>query len=205
MPTLLPRDQSFFDLLERQSALAVEAARLLRHLLDDFEAVDAQVAEMQRLERRGDETTHEIVRRLHTSALTPIDREDIHTLAGRLDDVLDYLDAVASAVLVYRVEAPTEASRALAGLIVECVVATDAAVRTLRALSPATMERLVAIHREENRADGVLAETLVALFDGPTNPIDVIKWKDIYGMMEGVTDRCQDVARAIETVFVKQS
>jgi predicted phosphate transport protein (TIGR00153 family) len=122
---LIPTDARFFDDFERQTHCAVAAARLLHDLVGDFTNVEAKVRAIKDVEHEGDRVTHAIVRRLNTTFITPIDREDIHGLASRLDDVLDFIDAAAAALLVYRVTAPTSECRAMAEVVVDTVAATE--------------------------------------------------------------------------------
>jgi uncharacterized protein Yka (UPF0111/DUF47 family) len=145
------------------------------------------------------------VRKLNTTFITPIDREDIHDLATRLDDVLDYMEAAAERFVVYRIKEPTSASRALADVIVDIAAATDRAVRCLRTMHPGFHEHAVEVNRLENSADNLLRDSLAALFDEQGDPIEVIKWKEIYETMEIVTDRCEDVANVIEGIILKMA
>src|SRR2546425_26210 len=202
---LILRDTRFFDDFERQSQHIVKAATLLRDLVHTFTDTDVKVRAIKDAEHEGDRTTHAIVTRLNTTFVTPIDREDVHTLASRLDDVLDYIDAAAAALVVYRIKQPTSASRAMADVIIDTVGAMDKAVRCLRTFDASFRAHAVEVHRHENRADELLRTSLAALFDEGLDPVEVLKWKDIYEMMEGVTDRCEDVANAIEGILLKMS
>jgi uncharacterized protein len=149
--------------------------------------------------------THEVVRRLNTTFITPIDREDIHDLATRLDDVLDYIEAAAERLVVYRIKEPTSACRAMADVIVKTTEAMDRAIRCLRNMDPAFHGHAVEVNRLENSADALLRDSLAALFDEQGDPIEVIKWKEIYETMEIVTDRCEDVANVIEGIILKMA
>lgn len=203
MVNLIPRETRFFDCFERQSGYIAEAAALLHDLVHGFTEPESKVRAMKDLEHRGDQVTHEMFRLLNTTFLTPLDREDIHALASRLDDVLDYIDAAAADLVVYRVGQPTSECRAFADVIVDTVAATDRAVRCLRTLDHGFHAHAVEVNRLENRADQLLRSSLAALFQEATNPIDVLKWKEIYETLEGVTDRCEDVANVIEGIILK--
>src|SRR5438132_703440 len=155
--------------------------------------------------RAGAQVTHEIVKKLNTTLITPIDREDIHDLATRLDDVLDYIEAAAERLVVYRIKEPTSACRAMADVIVKTTEAMDRAIRCLRNMDPGFHEHAVEVNRLENSADNLLRDSLAALFDEQGDPIEVIKWKEIYETMEIVTDRCEDVANVIEGIILKMA
>jgi uncharacterized protein len=201
----IPRDVQFFDLFERQADCIVRAAALLRDMLHDFADARAKASAIKEIEHEGDQATHEVVRRLNTTFVTPLDREDIYALAGRLDDVLDYIDAVAERLVIYRIKAPTSAARAMADVIVDIVASMHRAVGTLRSPQQGFHEHAVEVNRLENRADNLLRETLADLFDREPDPIAVIKWKEIYETMEVVTDRCEDVVNVIEGIVLKMA
>lgn len=205
MFNLIPRDVQFFDLFEQQARYLVEAATLLREMVHQFHDAKAKASAIKELEHQADQTTHQIVRRLNTTFITPIDREDLYALAGRLDDVLDYIDAVAERLVIYRIKEPTSACRAMAQVIVETVDATHRAVGTLRKPAGAFQEHAVEVNRLENRADNLLRESLADLFEQEPDPIAVIKWKEIYETMEIVTDRCEDVVNVIEGIVLKMA
>jgi Protein of unknown function DUF47 len=133
---LLPREEKFFDLFEQQATHIVSASRVLEELTLDYADAKAKAQQIKDLEHAGDTVTHEIVRRLNTTFITPIDREDIYALASRLDDVLDLIDAVADRLLLYKIKAPTDGCIGMAKIIVKTAEETDRAVRCLRTLSP---------------------------------------------------------------------
>jgi predicted phosphate transport protein (TIGR00153 family) len=202
---LLPRDEKFFDLFEQQAGHIVSAARVLAELTLDYAAAEDRARHIKDLEHAGDTLTHEVVRRLNTTFVTPIDREDIYALASRLDDVLDLIDAVADRLVLYRIGKPTHGCVAMAGIIVKAAEETDRAVRCLRTLSPFYHKHAVEVNRLENEADRLLRDELAALFEQETNPIAVIKWKELYETMEAVTDRCEDVVNVIEGIVLKMA
>jgi hypothetical protein len=146
-----------------------------------------------------------VIARLHVMFVTPIDRHDIHTLATRLDDVLDYIDAAASDLHVYRVKQPTPECRALTDVVVDSVGAMHEAVKCLRGLDPAFYRHAQAVHEHEHRADQLLRQSLASLFEPGADAIEVLKWKEIYETLEGVTDRCEDVSNTIEAIMLKDS
>jgi len=201
---LIPREEKFFDLFEQQGTNIVAAARVLEELVHDYGNAKAKAEQVKDLEHAGDTLTHEIVKRLNTTFVTPIDREDIYALASRLDDVLDLIDAVADRLLIYKISAPTEGCVDMAKVIVKTAEATDRAVRCLRTLSPYYHKHCIEVNRLENEADRLLRDLLAALFEG-VEPIEVIKWKEIYETLESVTDRCEDVVNVIEGIVLKMA
>jgi hypothetical protein len=205
MFSLIPREVRFFDLFEQQSQHIIHAAQLLRELVHNFADARAKAHSIKEVEHQGDQITHEVVRRLNTTFITPLDREDIHDLATRLDDVLDFIEAAAERLVVYRIKEPTSASRAMAEVIVQQTHAVDRAIKCLRTMDPGFHEHAVEVNRLENAGDSLLRDSLAALFEEQADPIEVIKWKEIYETMETVTDRCEDVANVIEGIILKMA
>jgi uncharacterized protein len=200
---LIPREEKFFDLFEQQGTNIVAAARVLQELVHD--PVDKAKAErVKDLEHAGDTLTHELVKRLNRTFVTPVDREDIYALASRLDDVLDLIDAVAGRLHLYRIAKPTDGCLDMAKVIVEAAEETERAVRYLRTRSPYYHRHCIEVNRLENVADGLLRDLLAGLFE-QVDPIEVIKWKELYDTMESVTDRCEDVVNVIEAIMVKNA
>ncbi|PYM64542.1 MAG: DUF47 domain-containing protein [Candidatus Rokuibacteriota bacterium] len=205
MFNLIPKEVRFFDYFEAQSQNIIRATGLLHELVHAFSDARAKASAIKEVEHAGDQITHEIVRRLNTTFITPIDREDIHDLATRLDDVLDYIEAAAERLIVYRIKEPTSACRAMVEVIMAQVASMDRCIRCLRTMDPGFHEHAVEVNRLENRADSLLRESLAAMFDEEPDPIEVIKWKEIYETLEAVTDRCEDVANVIEGIILKMA
>ena len=205
MFNLIPREVRFFDLFDRQSEHIIKAAGVLHELVHHFADARAKAHAIKEIEHQGDLITHEIVKRLNTTFITPIDREDVHALATRLDDVLDYIEAAAERLVVYRIKEPTSACRAMAEVIVQQTHSMDRAIKCLRTMDPSFHEHAVEVNRLENTADALLRDSLAALFEEQGDPIEVIKWKEIYETMETVTDRCEDVANVIEGIILKMA
>jgi len=202
--SLIPREEKFFDLFEQQGTNIVAAARVLEELVHEYGNAKAKAEQVKDLEHAGDTLTHELVKRLNTTFITPIDREDIYALASRLDDVLDLIDAVADRLLIYKITKPTDGCVDMAKVIVKTAEATDRAVRCLRTLSPYYHKHCIEVNRLENEADRLLRDLLAGLFEG-SDPIEVIKWKELYETMESVTDRCEDVVNVIEGIVLKMA
>jgi uncharacterized protein len=205
MFNFLPKEVRFYDYFEQQSQNILKAAALLDDLVRNFADARAKTHLIKEVEHAGDLITHEIVRKLNTTFITPLDREDIHSLATRLDDVLDYIEAAAERLVVYRIKEPTSACRAFAEVIVKTAEAMDRAIRCLRNMDAGFHEHAVEVNRLENTADNLLRDSLAALFEEQGDPIEVIKWKEIYETMEIVTDRCEDVANVIEGIILKMA
>jgi predicted phosphate transport protein (TIGR00153 family) len=205
MFSLIPREVRFYDDFEKQSRHILQAADLLHQLIHNFADARAKLHAIKEIEHQGDQVTHEVVRRLNTTFITPLDREDIHALASRLDDVIDYIEAAAERLVVYRIKEPTSASRAMADVIVRICQAMDRAIRCLRTMDPAFHQHAVEVNRLENSADNLLRDSLAAMFEEMADPIEIIKWKEIYETLEIVTDRCEDVANVIEGIILKMA
>jgi predicted phosphate transport protein (TIGR00153 family) len=200
---LIPRQEQFFDLFERQATYIAESARRLHEMVFHFADAPAKAAAIKELEHAGDVLTHELVRKINTTFVTPFDREDVYALASRLDDVLDLIEAAADRLVLYRIKAPTSGARALAEVIVKAADATQAAVGCLRPSRPSYHVHCVETNRLENEADRLLKELIAGLFADVVDPIEVIKWKEIYETLEEVTDRCEDVVNVIEGIMLK--
>jgi predicted phosphate transport protein (TIGR00153 family) len=205
MFNLIPREVRFFDYFEQQGGHIVRAAALLHELVHTFSEARARMHAIKEVEHQADAITHEIVKKLNTTFVTPLDREDIHDLATRLDDVVDWIEAASERLVVYRIKEPTAACRVMADIIVQTAAGTDRTIRCLRTMDKAFHEHAVEVNRLENRADNLLRDSLAALFEEQPDPIEVIKWKEIYETMEVVTDRCEDVVNVIEGIILKMA
>jgi predicted phosphate transport protein (TIGR00153 family) len=200
---VLPKEQKFFVLFEQQAQCIAEAAKLLSaSIYSGVAQLGATAAQIRDVEHKGDEITHEIMTRLNQTFLTPIDPEDIHRLASRLDDVLDMIDAVVGRLLLFKLTALPPAVSTLAEIIESCSRAIVKAVTAMAHDEP-LMEHLIEINQLENEADRVNRQGLAQLFDTEKNAIELIKLKEIYEMMEDATDLCEDVANVLESVAVK--
>jgi predicted phosphate transport protein (TIGR00153 family) len=205
MFNLIPKEVHFFQQFEQQSANIRRAAGLLHDLIYNFADARAKARAIKEVEHEADVITHEIVKRLNTTFITPIDREDIYALASRLDDVVDFVEAAGERLVVYRIKEPTSACRTFADVIVKIADATDCAVKCLRTLDAGYHVHAVEVNRLENEADALLRDSLAEMFEENPDPIDVIKWKEIYETLEIVTDRCEDVANVIEGIILKMA
>jgi predicted phosphate transport protein (TIGR00153 family) len=201
---LLPKDVKFFGLFVEDGENLERAANCLRDMVEQFDRLDERVAEIQALEKHGDEIDREIVRRLEDAFVTPFDREDIHELTSRLDDVLDGIQAIAETLVIYAVTRPTEESRRLAAIIAEQAVALGAALRALDGLK-GIEPHLDKVHDLEHEADGLSRAAVGRLFRDGLDPLEVIKWRDLYNALEETIDAAEDAAEAIERMNHKSS
>lgn len=205
--SILPKENRFFFLLH-QSALNIQAVAIRLHdLMENFENVAAKVQEIKDLEEFGDKIIHDITHSLHRTFVTPIDREDIMALAGRLDDVVDAMDEAAQYTLEYKIETPTEHAKSLTTIIISCaneLVGATSLLNTrnskLKDILPFTVE----INRLENDADKLTSRAMGELFLS-TDVIQILKWRDIYNDLEQATDRAEDAADVLEGIVLKHS
>jgi hypothetical protein len=200
----MPREPKFFDLFEKSVANVAKAANELADFLEDYTNVPLKVARITELEHEGDAITHQIMEQLHRTFITPLDREDIALLTERLDDVMDFIEDAANAMLLYRIEQPTIRAREMAAILVTMTSELVVAVPLLRNRSKmkGMLEHCVEINRLENEADAVIRLALAELFDD-TPIADVIKWREIYEHLETAADKGEDVANVLEGVVLK--
>lgn len=205
--SLIPKEVQFFDLLERVGRYAVEGAQLLEDLARNYVDVEAKVARLNGLEHACDEVTHATLEKLETTFITPFDREDIHELALRMDDVLDMITAAASRLPMYRIDKPRPEVIEFAVIIVQQATAVASAVAKLRdtKLFSQIANDCIEVHRLENQADDVVRKAVGGLFERETNAIELVRWKEIYQTLETVTDCGEDVANVIQGIVVKNA
>jgi predicted phosphate transport protein (TIGR00153 family) len=202
---LLPREEAFFDLFKQAAHNVIEGSRLLKELMEDYTTVQQKIERIKEVEHIGDGITHDIALRLNQTFLTPLDREDIHDLASALDDILDAVEAVADRFAIYKIAQPTESAIRLADILYRASVAVGRGVDHIAMSHEEVKEYGVQVNSLENEADRVSRDAISELFEKETNPIAVIKWKEIYETFEEGTDRCEDVANVIECIVLKQT
>lgn len=201
---LIPRDIRFFDLFAEDAANVLGGARLLEAMLRSYDVIERRAGEIRDAEHRGDELSHDIGHRLESTFVTPFDREDIHALISGLDDVLDYIEEVADTFVLYRITAPTPVAIQQSNIIVRQCEQLHEALTHLRGFSG--LEKYwIEVHRLENEGDLVVRNAIAGLFEGGGDPVEIIKWKDIYGLLESTIDKCEDVANIIERIVVKHA
>jgi uncharacterized protein len=202
---LIPREEAFFDLFKNAAHNMIEGSRLLKDMMDDFRNPIEKAKRIKDVEHIGDGITHEIARKLNLTFITPIDREDIHDLASALDDILDVVEAIADRFVLYKVAAPSEPAIRLANVLYQASVEVGATVDLLGKSHPAVTECSVRVNSLENDADRISRDAISSLFEKETDPIAVIKWKEIYENFEAGTDRCEDVANILERIALKHT
>ena len=203
----MPREQKFFNFFEADTANTVKAAQLLKTLVDDWSDVDAKAEQIDELEHAGDAITHQIMEQLHRTFVTPFDREDIASLANTLDDITDFIHAAAMAMLMYKIDSPTQRARELADVLVQAAAEVEKAFYLLRhhAKLKQVVTHCVEINRLENKADKVYRAAMSELFEDSKDIALIIKWREIYDHMEAATDRCEDVANVLEGIALKHA
>ena len=199
---LLPKDPKFFELFIADGDNLEAAAGALNEMVEKYDRLDERVAGIQALEKAGDEIDREVTRKLEDAFVTPFDREDIHELVARLDDVVDGIQAIAETFVIYGVTAPTPEARRLAAILDEQGKELAQALRKLDGLKD--LERhFEAVHELENEADGLSRAAVAKLFRDDLPPIDVIKWRDLYNYLEEAIDAAEDAAEAMERMYHK--
>ena len=203
--SLIPREEQYFGLFRQMTSYIYDAAsKLVEMLADKNETFGDHLKSIKAIEHSCDELTHSISTKLNSSFITPFDREDIYMLSGALDDIVDLIDDIARAFVMYNVKEATDYARQFGDVIQRMAVQLHEVVSTLE--RPAGIApRLVEIHRLENEGDDLYHEAIGELFRGTPDPLRVIRWKDIYDKLEAAVDRCEQAANIIETVIIKHA
>lgn len=204
MVRLLPRETKFFDMFEDMSSNLILGATAIADLLRNFQDTSGYVKKIKDIEHRGDEITHAVFVKLNSTFITPFDREDIHTLASSLDDVLDFINAAADRIMLYKISAAPPAAFEIAQIIVKQSEALSRAVRNLEKLKD-VLPHCVEVNRLENEADRVSREAIGKLFENERDPIALIKIKELLEVLETATDKAEDAANVLETVVLKSA
>jgi uncharacterized protein len=200
---LIPREESFFDLFEEMGGKVKQGADELLLLLKDYGDLDKRTGRVLDIEHEGDELTHEVMRRLNTTFVTPFDREDIYTLASNLDDVLDHIEAAAEYLQLHKIQHPLPQMVSLAETLAEAAGLTAAAMPGLRKMKDLE-SYWVEINRLENEGDRSYRRTIAELFSGDYRAMDVLKYEKIIEEIESAIDRLEDVANTVESIVLKQ-
>jgi len=202
---LLPKEDKYFDMFNRMAAHITECALLLQKLFNDFEHRTHYADKIKEVEHNCDLLTHEIVKKLNQTFITPIDREDIHALASGLDDIVDAIEYTAKRVILYRVEEPTDHARRMSDVLVRIVAGWETAVQALERHGDQVLKECVTIHSLENEGDNYHHEAVDELFAKETNPINLLKMKELYAKMERTIDKCEDVSNVLEAIVLKNA
>jgi len=204
--SLIPKEEKFFELFEAQAAHNVEAARVFKELALKWDQESPAFDRLRDIEHEADISTHEVMDRLNRTFVTPIDREDIHSLAGEMDDVVDLIQSIASRMQLYGVDHSTNELVQMADILHQSTENVRKAVASLK--DPSKPRRIldycIEINRLENAGDSVLELSIAKLFSGKPDPLEVMKWKEIYETTEQAIDKCEDIANVVESILVKQ-
>ena len=204
LPSLVPRDTVFFDLFNQSGENSLRAARLLQEMLSDWPDERGLGREILLAEQEGDRITHELIQRLNSTFVTPIDGEDIYGLATSLDDIVDYVEETADFMVLYQIEAPMEQAILLTDVLVRCCEQLATALSQLRGFKG--LEKYwIEIHRLENEGDRIYRDAVASLFANGIDPMVVIRWKDLFTVLERAIDACESVAHILEGIVIKNA
>jgi hypothetical protein len=200
----IPREEKFFELFVEDANNMLVGARLLEEMFRSYDQRERIANQLRDLERKGDGISHDIGQKLEQTFVTPFDREDIHQLISRLDDVLDFIEEVADTCILYKIAEPSEPALAQAVIIVqqcEEIVRALEKLKGFKNVGPHWIE----IHRLENDGDRVVRKAMADLFTNGHDAVEIIRWKDLYALLEDTIDACEDVANVIERIVVKHA
>ncbi|MEJ2695325.1 MAG: DUF47 family protein [Candidatus Sulfobium sp.] len=201
---LFPKEIDFFEIFDRASLNLTKAAALLVSLMENFDNIESRVKEIYEVEQDGDILTHEIMKKLNKTFITPIDREDLHALASRLDDVLDLIWGAVDRLLVFKVKESTKEAISMSKDLLATAEVIHKAIHKLKEKNYShVQEYCIEINRLENRVDRDFRDALGRLFDEVRDPVLIIKWKEIYEHLENASDKCEDVANVLEAIVLK--
>lgn len=204
---LLPRETSFFDFFEKHAAMTVLGAQEFLSMASTGANITAKAKRIKEIEHECDTITHHCVEALHKTFITPIERDDIYRLIGKMDDIMDYVEAAAERIALYKLTTMTGDVKDMADVLVRATVELETTIKLLRDMSNAETitKKCIDINRLENEADAILRAAVARLFDEEQDPKTIIKWKEIYENLENATDRCEDVANIIEGVVLEHA
>jgi predicted phosphate transport protein (TIGR00153 family) len=200
----MPHDGDFFVLFRRQAETIVSGANTFTSMLEHYTGVPEQVQRVKAIEHAGDEITHQIFRKLNQTFITPFDREDMHQLCSTLDDVIDLIDAAASRFVLYRVDHIRVGTIELAKVLAAATRELKDAVDTMESPDKA-LQHVIEINRLENESDRICRTLIAQLFEEEKDPVQIIKWKEIFEVIETAVDKCEDVSNVIESVILKNA
>jgi uncharacterized protein len=205
MINLLPKDTVFYDLFESLSRHAVSSAEHLRQMCKQFPNVESEIKKIRDEEHAADQLAHTALDRLDRTFITPFDREDIHELVGGLDDIIDGIDALAKRFPLFHIRTMEPGFVQQADLLVQATVAVSDAVHRLRRSRKLSelSDKLIEIHHKESVGDDNHHAALSRLFDGQTDALEVMKWKELYDYIEDAIDGCEDVGNTLERIVLK--
>jgi uncharacterized protein len=202
--SLLPRDRTFFDLFIEAGQNSVHAARLLDEMMQTWPESEGLSREILKAEQEGDRITHDIVKRLNTTFVTPIDREDIYGLATQMDDIVDFTEEAADFLGLYKIEAPMEQAQALTKVLVASCEQLAMGLENLPSFKDLD-KYWIEIHRLENDGDRISRDAVASLFSNGIDPMVVIRWKDMFAVLEEAIDATETAAQILEGIVIKNS
>jgi predicted phosphate transport protein (TIGR00153 family) len=202
--SLVPKDREFFNLFDEAGANILHSAQLLDRLMKQWPDAGGLGREILICEQEGDRITHDIIHRLNSTSVTPIDREDIYALASALDDIVDFTEEAADFMGLYNIEAPMEQAFQLTRVLDDSCRNIAQALSRLKGFQDLN-HYLIEVNRLENEGDRITREALASLFRGGIDPMIVIKWKDIFDRLEHAIDACEHVANILEGIVVKHT
>jgi uncharacterized protein len=202
--SLVPKDRVFFDLFAEGGQNTLRTAKLLRDMLEKWPDDEGLATDILKAEQEGDRITHDIIRRLNTTFVTPIDREDIHTLATQMDDIVDDIEEAADFMGLYQIEAPMDQAGALAEVLVKCCEQLYGLRQNLRGFKDLD-HYWIEIHRLENDGDRIYRDAVAALFSDGVDPMVVIRWRDIFLRLERAIDATETTASIVEGIVIKNA
>jgi predicted phosphate transport protein (TIGR00153 family) len=204
LPSLVPRDRVFFDLFNEAGQNSLRAARLLQQMLEQWPDESGLAREILLVEQEGDRITHDIIQRLNTTFVTPLDREDIYGLATQLDEIVDQIEETADFMGLYHIEAPMEQGQAMAAVLVSSCEQLAVALENLRGFK-GLEGYWIEIHRLENEGDRLFRDALASLFANGIDPMVVIRWRDIFLRLERAIDATERSAHILEGIVIKNA
>ncbi|MBI5240566.1 MAG: DUF47 domain-containing protein [Elusimicrobia bacterium] len=203
----LPKEEQFFKLFEAQADYNCRAVKAFKELVNNWDAKSPAFEKIREIEHEADITTHEIYDKLNRTFITPFDREDIHALASEMDDIVDHVQSLCNRMRLYHIQNSTPDLVQLVDILDQAADAIRKAVADLQdqGKTRRVLDYCIEINRLENTGDHARDMALSKLFEGQPDPIDVIKWKEVYELVEAAVDKCEDIANTIETILVKQA
>jgi len=203
---LIPKDVKFFDMTAEQVKVISDAVSYLKKMVEKEDYSEENVKKIKELEQQCDTLSHEIIDILNETFITPIDREDIHKIVNEIDDIMDLINVVANRLYIYKIK--TVKNTYFPEFLENITDAVDAVKNAILSLKDIKkprriLEYCIEINRLENSGDSIREKAIMELFEKEKDPIEIIKWKEIYEVLETVLDSCEKVARTIEEVLVK--
>ena len=202
---IIPQDKVFFNLIEEQAELVLKAAELFKKMVNNYNTFGIKMKRMRALEHEGDEIVHEMFHKLNKTFITPIDHEDLSKLTSVYDDILDYIDAVANKIYLFKLKEPDGVIKEFADLIVNQVKEVNAALKHIRKIDPEEIEKkFKLVHKLENQADDLGDHAIVKLVK-EKDPIKILIMKDVYELLEAITDKVEDACLVIQDIIMKNA